>query len=135
MSKKVYRTAQGKIVDLGALQAQNEHVRAVGNMQVNARGDKLDADGNVISTRSQQVNRNLDRTTNTAPGPIPTSSRVQKIADKDAADKEEADKEKLEQARLQRQALRAQGVVPQVEQPTTGLAAAMARAATQPNEE
>ena len=135
MSKKIYRTAQGRIVDFGALQAQNEQVRAVGNMQVNARGDKLDADGNVISTRAQQVNRNLDRTTNTAPGPIPTSSRAQTIADKDAADKEEADKEKLEQARLQRQALRAQGAVSQVEQPTAGLAAAMARAAKQPNEE
>jgi hypothetical protein len=31
--------------------------------------------------------------------------------------------------------MRAQGAVPQVEQPTTGLAAAMARAAKQPNEE
>jgi len=125
MSKKIYRTAQGRIVDFGALQAQNEQVRAVGNMQVNARGDKLDSDGNVISTRAQQVNRNLDRTTNAAPGPIPTSSRAQKIADK----------ERLEHARLQRQALRAQGVVPQVEQPTAGLAAAMARASNQPNEE
>jgi hypothetical protein len=133
MSKKVYRTAQGKIVDLGALQSQNEHVRAVGNMQVNARGDKLDADGNVISTRAQQVNRNLNRTTNTAPGPIPTSTQAQK--DVDLASIRAADQEKLEQARLQRQSLRAQGVVPQVEQPTTGLAAAMARASNQPNEE
>ena len=49
MTKKVYRTAQGRLVDLGALEVQNEHIRAVGNMNVNARGDKLDADGNVIS--------------------------------------------------------------------------------------
>ena len=76
MTSKVYRTAQGKIVDLGALEVQNEHVRAVGNMNVNARGDKLDANGNVISTRSQQVNRNLNRTTNATAGPIPTSSRA-----------------------------------------------------------
>lgn len=133
MSKKIYRTAQGRIVDFGALQAQNEQVRAVGNMQVNARGDKLDADGNVISTRAQQVNRNLNRTTNTAPGPIPTSTQAQK--ETDAAAIRAADQEKLEQARLQRQALRAQGAVPQVEQPATGLAAAMARAAKQPDEE
>ena len=133
MSKKIYRTAQGRIVDFGALQAQNEQVRAVGNMQVNARGDKLDADGNVISTRAQQVNRNLNQTTNAVPGPIPTSTQSQK--DGDLAAIRAADQEKLEQARLQRLALRAQGAVPQVDDPTTGLAAAMARAAKQPDEE
>lgn len=131
MSKKIYRTAQGRIVDFGALQAQNEQVRAVGNMQVNARGDKLDADGNIISTRAQQVNRNLNRTT--AAAPIPTSTQAQK--ETDAAAIRAADQEKLEQARLQRQSLRAQGAVPVVEQPATGLAAAMARAAKQPDEE
>ena len=133
MSKKIYRTAQGRVVDFGALQAQNEQVRAVGNMQVNARGDKLDADGNIISTRAQQVNRNLNRTTNAAPGPIPTSTQAQK--DADALALRATDQEKLEQARLQRQALRAQGAVPQIEEPATGLAAAMARAAKHPNEE
>jgi len=133
MSKKIYRTAQGRIVDFGALQAQNEQVRAVGNMQVNARGDKLDANGNIISTRAQQVNRNLNRTTNAVPEPIPTSTQAQK--DAEIAAIRAADQEKLEQARLHRQALRAQGAVPQVEEPATGLAAAMARAAKQPNEE
>jgi hypothetical protein len=132
MTKKVYRTAQGRIVDLGALEVQNEHVRAVGNMNVNARGDKLDADGRVISTRSQQVNRNLDRATNTAPGPIPTSSRAQK---EDTAAVRAAEQEKIEQARAQRQALREQGLAPPVEQPATGLAAAMARAAQITDEE
>lgn len=131
MSKKVYRSAQGKIVDFGALQVQNETVRAVGNMQVNARGDKLDADGNVISTRAQQVNRSLNQTT--APAPIPTSTQAQKESESAAI--RAADQEKLEQARVQRQALREQGVVPSVEQPATGLAAAMARAAKQPDEE
>lgn len=55
MTKKVYRTAQGRIVDLGAIQLQNENVRAVGNMSVNARGDLLDADNRPISTRNRQV--------------------------------------------------------------------------------
>jgi hypothetical protein len=133
MTKKVYRTAQGKIVDLGALEVQNEHVRAVGNMNVNARGDKLDANGRVISTRSQQVNRNLNRTTNTAAGPIPTSSRAQK--ETDAAAQRAAEQEKIEKARAQRQALREQGAAPQPEQPAAGLAAAMARAAQIKEEE
>jgi protein involved in temperature-dependent protein secretion len=132
MTSKVYRTAQGKIVDLGALEVQNEHVRAVGNMNVNARGDKLDADGNIISTRSQQVNRNLNRTTNTSAGPIPTSSRAQK---EDAAAIRAAEQAKIEQARAQRQALREQGVAPPVEQPAAGLAAAMSRAAKITDEE
>ena len=132
MTSKVYRTAQGKIVDLGALEAQNEHVRAVGNMNVNARGDKLDANGQVISTRSQQVNRNLNRATNTSAGPIPTSNRAQK---EDAAAARAAEQEKIEQARAQRQALREQGAAPPVEQPGVGLAAAMARAAKITDEE
>ena len=133
MTQKVYRTAQGKKIDLGELEVQNEHVRAVGNMNVNARGDKLDADGNIISTRAQQVNRNLDRTTNTASGPIPTSSRAQK---EDAATAiRAAEQEKIEKARAQRHALREQGVAPPVEQPEAGLAAAMARAAQIKDEE
>ena len=132
MTKKVYRTAQGKIVDLGALEVQNEHVRAVGNMNVNARGDKLDADGNIISTRSQQVNRNLNRTTNATAGPIPASSRAQK---EDAATIREAEQATIEQARAQRQSLREQGATLPVEQPAAGLAAAMARAAQITDEE
>ena len=57
MTQKQYRTAQGKIVDLGALQLQNEHVRAVGNMNVNARGDLIDSNNRPIDTRNQQVAR------------------------------------------------------------------------------
>jgi hypothetical protein len=130
MTSKVYRTAQGKIVDLGALQAQNEHVRAVGNMQVNARGDKIDANGQVISTRSQQVNRSLDRTTSVVSEPVPRARSEAEMAAARAAQEE-----KIEKARAQRQAMREQGVAPPVEQPAAGLAAAMARAAQIKEEE
>ena len=130
MTSKVYRTAQGKIVDLGALQAQNEHVRAVGNMQVNARGDKIDANGQVISTRSQQVNRSLDRTTNAVSEPVPRARTEAEMAAARATQEE-----KIEKARAQRQAMREQGVAPPVEQPAAGLAAAMARAAQIKEEE
>jgi hypothetical protein len=68
MTNKTYRSAQGKTVDLGALVLQNETVRAVGNMNVNARGDRIDEQGNPIATRSEQVNRSIDRTvTNVRP--------------------------------------------------------------------
>jgi len=130
MTNKVYRTAQGKIMDLGALQAQNENVRAVGNMQVNARGDKIDANGQVISSRAQQVNRNLDRTTSAVSEPVPRAKTEAELA---AA--RVTQEEKIEKARAHRQALREQGVAPPVEQPTAGLAAAMARAAKITDEE
>jgi len=55
MTKQVYRTAQGKTIDMGALVLQNENVRAVGNMNVNARGDLLDHQNRVISTKPEMV--------------------------------------------------------------------------------
>jgi hypothetical protein len=55
MTRNTYRTAQGKHLDMGALILQNEGVRAVGNMQVNARGDRLDADNRSIQSRRAQV--------------------------------------------------------------------------------
>ena len=53
MSK--YRTAQGKIVDMSVLMAQNERTRAVGNMKVNARGDTIDDQGKIIVPVTQKV--------------------------------------------------------------------------------
>jgi hypothetical protein len=57
MTSKVYKSAQGKTVDMGRLQLQNESVRAVGNMKVNARGDMVDDMNRVISTKAEQVNK------------------------------------------------------------------------------
>ena len=57
MTTKQYRTAMGKTVDMGALMLQNESVRAVGNMAVNAKGDKLNSSNTVIDRKSQQIKR------------------------------------------------------------------------------
>jgi hypothetical protein len=57
MSRKIYKSAQGKTVDLGALLLQNESVRAVGNMNVNARGDTVDSTNRVIDQKNRQVQR------------------------------------------------------------------------------
>lgn len=65
MTRKIYRTAQGKMVDLGALQLQNEEVRAVGNMGVNARGDLIDSLNRPIDSRNQQVSRQYKKQTGT----------------------------------------------------------------------
>jgi hypothetical protein len=64
MTQKTYRTAQGKIVDLGALQLKNENVRAVGNMNVNAKGDLIDGSNRPISSRNEQVGRQYKKQTN-----------------------------------------------------------------------
>lgn len=53
---KVYQSAQGKMVDMTALAAKNERVRAVGNMNVNTRGDIIDNNDNIINDSSKRVN-------------------------------------------------------------------------------
>jgi hypothetical protein len=78
MTQKQYRTAQGKLVDLGALQLRNENVRAIGNMPVNSRGDMLDANNRPIDTRNQQVARQYRKQVNAAQGSqVHASKRAQ----------------------------------------------------------
>ena len=74
MTKKQYRSAMGKTVDMGALLLQNETVRAVGNMGVNARGDVVDGRNRVIDKKTQQIQRQNRRTTNVSRGPISTGT-------------------------------------------------------------
>lgn len=56
MSKNVYRTAQGRPIDMDALRVTNEESVAVGNMKTNARGDELGPGGMVVRTRNEVVN-------------------------------------------------------------------------------
>ena len=72
MSRKIYRSAMGTPVDLGALFLQNEHTRAVGNMNVNARGDVLDSANRVVETKTRQAQRKYRRQTNVTAGPVGT---------------------------------------------------------------
>jgi len=58
---KTYRTANGGKVDLGALLLSNENTRAVGNMAVNARGDKINSQNKVIETRNELMQRHYDK--------------------------------------------------------------------------
>lgn len=54
---KIYRTARGKTVDMDKIKLANETVTTVGNMKVNARGDKLGPGGEVIAGRNQVMDR------------------------------------------------------------------------------
>jgi hypothetical protein len=49
--KQVYRSMQGKEVDMNRLVNINELTPAVGNIKVNARGDELGAGGRIIRKR------------------------------------------------------------------------------------
>jgi hypothetical protein len=49
--KRMYRTMQGRMVDIEKLRTANEGVQAVGNMNVNARGDVLGAGGQVVTSK------------------------------------------------------------------------------------
>lgn len=51
--KKVYTTANGKQLNLDAIISTNEQTIAVGNMKVNARGDKLGPGGKIEQTKEQ----------------------------------------------------------------------------------
>ena len=82
MTRKVYRTAQGKMVDLGSLQLRNENVRSVGNMKVNARGDLIDSNNRPINTRNQQVDRQYRRqTSNVSNTPVQHARTATAAAD------------------------------------------------------
>lgn len=60
----VYRTAQGKMLDMGTMMTQNEKVRAVGNGKMNARGDTIDPYGRVVVPVSQKVSEAYAKTVN-----------------------------------------------------------------------
>ena len=53
--KRMYRTMQGRMVDIEKLRTANEGVQAVGNMNVNARGDVLGAGGQVVTSKAQVI--------------------------------------------------------------------------------
>ena len=55
--KKMYKTMQGRMVDIEKLRAANESVQAVGNMNVNARGDVVGPGGNVVTTKETVIQK------------------------------------------------------------------------------
>lgn len=58
---KLHKTALGKSFDMAAFRTKNEKVRAVGNMNVNSRGDTIDSNNNVIQDNTKRVNQHYAR--------------------------------------------------------------------------
>ena len=48
---------QGKMIDIEKLRAANEGIQAVGNMNVNARGDVLGAGGKVVTPKETIIKK------------------------------------------------------------------------------
>lgn len=51
--RKLYRSMQGKIVDMELLAQKNELAPAIGNVRVNARGDELGPGGKIVRKREE----------------------------------------------------------------------------------
>lgn len=94
MAQRKYRTAQGKMVDFGAMLTNNELVPALGNMNVNARGDEILSDGTITKTREQVMREYYNMNTPVpTEAPIPEGNSAQvdsEIAEDDWADWEPA---------------------------------------------
>ena len=90
--RKIYRTMQGKQVDLDLLIKRNEHVPAVGNAKVNARGDELGPGGKIIRKREEVVQDYYKKNKPVADEVVLKQSKTQPIAD-DIAEMEQLDNE------------------------------------------
>lgn len=64
--KQVYRSMQGKEVDMQKLSMQHEMTVAVGNVRVNARGDQLGPGGKIVKKREEVLRETTAKSQNTA---------------------------------------------------------------------
>lgn len=126
---KTYRTSSGKQVDFGALLLANETAPALGNMNVNARGDEIAPDGSITKSR-EQIMREYNEMNTMVPqdGAIPEGTNVAQADDDDWQDWEPAVKQE-ESAPAKTVAQQVEETTPvETKTPTGGLAAAVAAA-------
>ncbi len=74
--RTVYRSMQGKEVDMGKLALQNEMTVAVGNVRVNARGDELGPGGKIIKKREDILKEYYQDHPQVVPDETPTRKQV-----------------------------------------------------------
>lgn len=73
---KIYRTAQGRSLDMETIRLQNELVPALGNMRVNARGDQLGPGGKIVKTREMIMDEYYTTRSNPAVENIPQQGSI-----------------------------------------------------------
>jgi outer membrane biosynthesis protein TonB len=84
--KRMYRTMQGRMVDIEKLRAANESVQAVGNMKVNARGDVIGPGGTIVNTKENVIKKYYEQpkgmvsdTPRSKPMPAPKAEPVKTV--------------------------------------------------------
>ena len=84
--KRMYRTMQGRMVDIEKLRAANESVQAVGNMNVNARGDVIGRGGAIVTPKETVIKKYYEQpkgmvsdTPRSKPMPAPKAEPVKTV--------------------------------------------------------
>jgi len=84
--RKVYKSMQGKQVDMDLLRQKNELTPAVGNARVNARGDELGPGGKIIKKREDVLSEYYRDHPATVEDEAPVKKPVLDEAGKDVTD-------------------------------------------------
>lgn len=83
-----HRSALGKDIDMSSIVTRNETVRAVGNMGVNARGDVLNSNNEVVTESNRRIQRTYGNTVTSGATNIPFTEHVPLIPDADLTPEE-----------------------------------------------
>lgn len=94
--RRIYKTAQGKQVDLDLLISRNELTPAVGNAKVNARGDELGPGGKIVRKREDVMQERYKQSPTMARENVVrqdagTSENVQPVQENTASESELAE--------------------------------------------
>lgn len=85
MVRKVYRSMQGKVVDMELLSKANELTPAIGNAKMNARGDEIGPGGKIIRKREDLVAEYYDKTNSVREEqfkrPIAPNQNIQEVSE------------------------------------------------------
>ena len=65
----IYKSARGKTIDMSNLATKHEKTRAVGNMNVNARGDVIDPHNKIVRDSTNRINSTYNKTVSTSTAP------------------------------------------------------------------
>jgi hypothetical protein len=60
MKPDIQTGAKGKSIDMNLLRKQNEKIRAISNVKLNARGDTIDSNNTVVQSINQRVQQQYD---------------------------------------------------------------------------
>ena len=74
--RKVYKSMQGKQIDMDLLRQRNELTPAVGNAKVNARGDQLGPGGKIIRKKEEVIKDYYKNNPNTMPDENPVKKDI-----------------------------------------------------------